>query len=238
MVGTPNQGNISQEDLKNLSPEEILELQRKNCIFCKIIKGEVNSRKIYEDDKVVAILDINPANPGHTLLLPKEHYMILPQIPEDVLKHLFIVAKALSQVLLKAVGATGTNIFVANGAAAGQRAPHFMIHVIPRIEGDGISVFNLPGNKVDERVLLELRTSLSKLLDQVLNPKKEKEEVVIERPKEVLKSSEGKAGSDEEKSKEGNEDKTREKIRKEAGEEVGKKKGSSLDDITKLLLGK
>lgn len=134
MEGQP----ISEEELKNMSPEQIAELQKQNCIFCKIIKGEIPSKKVYEDEHSVCILDINPASEGHVLVLPKEHYQIMPQMPENLIKHLFIVAKEISQAILKAFGAKGTNVFAANGPVAGQKAPHFMIHVFQRSESDGI----------------------------------------------------------------------------------------------------
>src|SRR3989344_253434 len=92
---------LTPEDLKNMTPEQIAELQKQNCIFCHITSGKVASKKVYEDDKCLGILDINPANPGHVLLMPKEHYAIMPLIPEDELKHLSMVAKAISNILLK-----------------------------------------------------------------------------------------------------------------------------------------
>jgi len=146
-------------NLDNLSPEEILELQRKNCIFCKIIKKEIPSNLIYEDDKVSVILDINPANEGHCLVLPKEHYQILPQIPDDLIGYLFNIAKKTSRSLLKTLGVEGTTIFVANGALAGQKAPHFMIHVIPRHKGD--LLFDIPRNRIEEDQLNNIKTKLS-----------------------------------------------------------------------------
>src|SRR3989338_1535482 len=111
-----------QEKLKNMSPEELKEFHKKQCIFCQIISGKVQSRKVYDDDLVVAILDVNPANPGHTLIMPKEHYSIMPQMPDEEVSHIFIVAKALSNASLRALEAQGSNIIVANGVAAGQKA--------------------------------------------------------------------------------------------------------------------
>lgn len=146
-------------NLENLSPEEILELQRKNCIFCKIINNEIPSNEIYSDDKVKVILDINPASEGHCLVLPKKHYQILPQIPDDLIGYLFSSAKKTSRALLKALAVKGTTIFVANGAIAGQKAPHFMIHVIPRNRGD--LLFEIPKNKADESQLNEIKIKLS-----------------------------------------------------------------------------
>ncbi len=148
---------LTEEDLKNMSPEQIAELQKQNCIFCRIIEGKVASKKIFEDDRVIAILDINPANPGHTLIIPKVHYQIIPMMPDEELAHMMMVAKAMSHALIKALKVQGTHIFAANGAVAGQQAPHVMLHIIPRKEGDGLKLFDLPKNdfKPEEMVNLE-----------------------------------------------------------------------------------
>ncbi|NTV23782.1 MAG: HIT domain-containing protein [Nanoarchaeota archaeon] len=141
------------------STAEMIEAQKKNCIFCKIIAKEIPAMEIYSDSKVLVILDINPANEGHALILPKNHYQILPQIPEDLIGHLFKVAKKTSHVLIKGLGVKGTTIFVANGAIAGQKAPHFMIHVIPRKHGD--MLFKLAKNHVDDGKLKKMQEMLS-----------------------------------------------------------------------------
>ncbi|MBI2660465.1 HIT domain-containing protein [Candidatus Woesearchaeota archaeon] len=146
---SPEQLKALQEKIKQMSPEELKEFQKKQCIFCQIVAGKIQSRKVYEDDKVVAILDINPANPGHVLLLTKEHYSIMPQLPDDEVAHIFMVAKSLSNSMLRGIEVQGTNIIVANGVAAGQRAQHFMVHVIPRKEKDGIE-FVLPQNPMQQ----------------------------------------------------------------------------------------
>ena len=148
-----------QEKLKNMSPEELREYQKKNCIFCQIVVGNVASKKIYEDNKVIAVLDINPANPGHLLVMPKEHYAIMPLMPEDLLGHLAMVTKALSHALLKALKAEGTTIFIANGMSAGQRAQHFMLHIIPREEGDNIGLM-IPQNNISENDLVTIQQRL------------------------------------------------------------------------------
>lgn len=154
-----------QEKIKNMSPEELKEFQKKQCIFCHIIAGKVQSKKVYEDDKTIGILDINPANPGHILLLPKEHYAVMPQLPESELKHIFIVAKKLSNAILKTLEVDGTNIIVANGVAAGQKAQHFMLHIIPRTQKDGLK-FELPQKKIDDAKLDEVAQRLSAKLGQ------------------------------------------------------------------------
>lgn len=153
---TPEQQAAMQEKLKNMSPEELKEFQKQQCIFCQMVAGKIQVKKIYEDDLCFAILDINPANPGHILLLPKEHYPIMPIIPENEIGHLFIVARELSHALLRALGVEGTNILVANGAAAGQRAQHFMLHIIPRMEGDNVNL-QLPRKEIDENEMQEIR---------------------------------------------------------------------------------
>jgi histidine triad (HIT) family protein len=158
-----------QEKLKNMSPEELKQFQVQNCIFCHIVKGRVASKKIYEDDKCLAILDINPANPGHILLMPKEHYSIMPLIPEDVIQHLFMISKQLSAALLRMLNKDsqktspediGTNIFVANGAAAGQKAQHFMVHIIPRMQKDGVNL-ELETKEINEKESESLRKILA-----------------------------------------------------------------------------
>ncbi len=144
---------MGQVDTSNMSPEEISKLQQENCIFCKIAKGEIPAKIMYKDDKCTAFLDINPATLGHILLVPNKHYPLFPQIPDKVRTHLMMIAKRLSQSCLKGLkdkDCGGTSIMVANGAIAGQRAPHALIHVIPRYPNDKLSNFQLPENKIDD----------------------------------------------------------------------------------------
>ena len=148
-----------QEKIKQMSPEELKEFQKKQCIFCQIVAGKVQARKIYEDEQVIAILDINPANPGHTLLITKEHYSIMPQIPDDEVAHVFMVAKSLSNSMLRGIDAQGTNVIVANGIAAGQRAQHFMVHIIPRKENDNVN-FVLPQKAMGQNEIEEAGNKL------------------------------------------------------------------------------
>jgi histidine triad (HIT) family protein len=168
---------LTEEDIKNMSPEQIAELQKQNCIFCHIASGKIPAKKVYEDDKCFAILDINPGSRGHMLLIPKEHYVVMPQAPEDVVKHLGRVSKLLSKAALRALGAEGTNIFVANGAIAGQRAPHLIVHIIPRKENDGINVFDLPEKSMPEDNLKKIQSVLAQRLGmRVSEPEIKKEE--------------------------------------------------------------
>ncbi len=127
---------------QTLSEQEIqkrIELMKQNCIFCKIIKKEISSHIIFEDDLCMAILDINPATKGHMLLFPKEHYMMFPMVPDEILSHISIISKHLCDLLMASFNPIDVTIFIANGKAAGQLTQHFMMHIIPRYENDGIN---------------------------------------------------------------------------------------------------
>ncbi len=113
-----------------------------DCVFCKIVKWETPSQRVYEDDAYIAFLDINPINFGHTLIIPREHYANVEETPDDVLADLIKLSKRIGPAIVKAVGADGYNIKINNGRAAGQEIDHVHIHVIPRLEGDG--VYHLP----------------------------------------------------------------------------------------------
>lgn len=153
--------------------EPNLEEIKKQCIFCHIVSGRVASKKVYDDQKISAVLDINPANPGHLLVLPKEHYSIMPQIPDDEIGNIGMNLKALSSTLLRALKCHGTTIFVANGVSAGQRAQHFIAHVIPRMENDALNI-ELPEKKIAADKIDELRNlllpSVKKLLGKCAEP--------------------------------------------------------------------
>ncbi len=108
-----------------------------DCIFCKIIVGEIPSHKVYEDDQVLAFLDIKPLNPGHTLVVPKRHTeSILDCAEEDTLSVIRVIKK-IAPAILRATGASACNVSNNNGAAAGQVVFHTHFHVIPRRDGDG-----------------------------------------------------------------------------------------------------
>lgn len=166
---------ITEEELSNMSPEQLSELQKQNCVFCHIISGKIPSKKVYEDEICTAIVDINPASRGHVLLIPKEHFVVLPQVPENTAKHLGKISKMISMAALRSLSAEGTNIFVANGAVAGQRAPHAMIHIIPRMEGDGITCFELPEREISESAVLAMQKLLGSKLGYKVEQQKKSE---------------------------------------------------------------
>jgi len=116
-----------------------------DCIFCKIIAGEIPSSKILEDDTKLAFMDINPLHPGHVLLIPRKHYERVTDLPGHELAELMRVMPDLARAVVKATGAQGFNIFQTNGACSGQVVPHVHFHVIPRRPGDGLGFRWNPG---------------------------------------------------------------------------------------------
>jgi histidine triad (HIT) family protein len=238
---TEEQRKELEEKLKKMSPEELMEFQKQQCIFCQLISGKIPSKKIFEDDTCIVILDINPATKGHLLLIPKEHYAIMPQIPEKEIKHLFTIAKKMSQLLLKALKVSGTSVFIANGLVAGQKAQHFMIHIIPRKDGDGI--FNIEERLIDNEMIEKVASLVEVKFNELMGIKKEVLEVKTEEKepetKEVKsepeKADEEKESEDEtEDTDEGKESEGDEK-ESEVKAEPESKGDASLDDIANLF---
>ncbi|PIR13634.1 HIT family protein [Candidatus Falkowbacteria bacterium CG11_big_fil_rev_8_21_14_0_20_39_10] len=111
------------------------------CIFCKIVAGEIPSHKIYEDENVLAFLDIAPVNPGHILVITKNHYTNFEDTPEEELANLIKAIKKVGRAIKKGLGASGYNVTENNDPAAGQIIPHIHFHVIPRNKGDGLKLW-------------------------------------------------------------------------------------------------
>jgi histidine triad (HIT) family protein len=112
----------------------------KDCIFCKIVKGEIPSDKIFENDKVFSFLDISPISKGHTLVIPKKHYENVFDISEAELKEIILIVKKLSDKIRKDFKAQGINLFNASGRVAEQSVFHFHFHIIPRYENDDLEI--------------------------------------------------------------------------------------------------
>ena len=162
---------------------------RAACIICQIISENVPSKKIYEDELVIAVLDVNGANPGHCFVMPKNHYPIIEQVPDIEIGRLFQVSNKISSAIFESLGAQGTNIFVANGIPAGQTVAHFTINVIPRKDNDGINLQWQPRQLSEE----EMSTVELKLKEQTKNIghfEKEEPKAKISSPKPVILSDE------------------------------------------------
>jgi len=108
-----------------------------DCIFCKIIRGEIPCAKLYEDAQVLCFLDINPINPGHALVITKKHYPTLFEVPTEELKACVATAQKVAKAICKATGAPGLNLLQNNHRSAGQLIEHVHFHVIPRLPQDG-----------------------------------------------------------------------------------------------------
>lgn len=112
-----------------------------DCIFCKIIAGEIPSFKVYEDEFTLAFLDINPVNPGHTLVVPKKHAANIEEADEQMLCHIMKTVKKVGFSLKNNLGAPGYNVLENNDPASGQIVPHLHFHLVPRMADDGLKLW-------------------------------------------------------------------------------------------------
>ncbi len=133
----------------------------KDCIFCKIIKGEIPSYKIYEDKKTLAFLDVNPVSRGHALVIPKKHARNLFDIPKEDLIAISATIKKTAQILKDNLGADGINVLQANEEVAGQSVFHIHFHIIPRYKNDKIHLF--PQKRY-------LKNDFEKILNEIMGP--------------------------------------------------------------------
>lgn len=123
------------------------------CIFCKIVRGEIPCAKVYESENVLAFLDIAPVQPGHSLVIPKEHHPTLFDIPPALAEELLQALQKVGQAVMHATKAQGLNLGMNNHKAAGQLVPHAHYHLIPRFEGDGLRLW--PQKSYDDTELMQ-----------------------------------------------------------------------------------
>ena len=133
---------------------------RDDCIFCKLAGVMIPTNSIYEDDKFKVILDMSPATRGHALILPKEHYANIYEMPTELVSEAFALAAKLAKSMTDKLGADGFNIVQNNNEVAGQTVFHFHIHLIPRYEGDGQKIGCNPTSPTSDE-LDEIRCLLS-----------------------------------------------------------------------------
>ncbi|MDP2846866.1 MAG: HIT family protein [Humidesulfovibrio sp.] len=112
-----------------------------DCIFCKIIGGQIPAAKIYDRGGVYAFLDIAPVNKGHALVVPKSHHETLFDLPEDLGREVLVALKVVGQAVMTATGASGLNVGMNNFESAGQLVHHAHFHLIPRHAGDGLTLW-------------------------------------------------------------------------------------------------
>jgi histidine triad (HIT) family protein len=127
-----------------------------HCTFCNLIRGSAEVSMCYEDADAIAFMDIQPVNNGHVLVVPRQHYESLLDVPEEIGMHLFHVTMRLASAIRRVTGCEDLNIVVNSGAAAGQDEPHYHVHIIPRRVGDGFDIplpFN--GSEMPDRTVLD-----------------------------------------------------------------------------------
>ena len=109
-----------------------------DCVFCKMVAGQIPVTKIYEDDAVLSFLDIGPISDGHTLVIPKQHFEKLHECPAEILGQLASRLGKIAKAVVAAMGSEGYNVLCNNGRAAGQLVEHLHFHIIPRDADDGV----------------------------------------------------------------------------------------------------
>ena len=127
-------------------------MRKDDCIFCRIAAGEIPSATVYEDEGFRAILDLGPAAKGHMLILPKDHYQDLYELPDDTAAGAMKLAKKVAARMKEVLHCDGLNLVQNNGAAAGQTVLHFHLHVIPRYENDGQRILWNPTEPSNEEL--------------------------------------------------------------------------------------
>lgn len=130
-----------------------------NCIFCKIANGEIPSKTLFEDDEFRVILDLGPAAKGHALILPKDHYANLYELPEETASKVMLLAKKMAVQMTDKLKCDGFNLVQNNGEVAGQTVFHFHMHLIPRYKNDNQTIGWKPGEPSQEE-LEEIRAQI------------------------------------------------------------------------------
>jgi histidine triad (HIT) family protein len=158
-------------------------MNENSCIFCKIVKKEIPAKIVYEDEKCLAFLDINPLALGHTLVVPKKHAKSIFDLDEEDAKHIFSIAKKICLKMKEKLGAEGVNLVQSSEEVAGQSIPHFHLHVIPRKSNDDLSDlvqwWRSKVKKVDEKQLEEIAKTIKLEEEQKEEEKEERSEEEI-----------------------------------------------------------
>jgi histidine triad (HIT) family protein len=130
--------------------------ERTDCAFCDLIRGAAEVSVCFEDSRALAFMDIQPVNAGHVLIVPRQHFETLEDVPHDLAMHLFGVAMRLTPIIRRIAGAADMNIVVNSGAAAGQNVFHYHVHLIPRTPNDGFDIpLPFPGSQMPDRTILD-----------------------------------------------------------------------------------
>lgn len=128
-------------------------MKQDNCIFCKIAAGEIPSHTLYEDEQFKVILDVSPATKGHALIIPKQHYADMYELPEDTAAEVIKLARKMMKTMTDKLKCDGFNIIQNNGKVAGQTVFHFHMHLIPRYKDDGEILKYIAGEPSQEELI-------------------------------------------------------------------------------------
>ncbi len=198
---------VSQQ-IESATPEQIealVESKQGECLFCGLAKGTIETIKVYEDSFIIAFLDINPSFPGQTIVIPKEHYQFIFQMPDQVLWEMIRVSKMLMPIIVNVTKAKGISVFMAQGAAAGQRISHVSLNLIPRFDDDK-AVFAWDRKEIEKKelesvgkeisagvtkILQEERINIEKKLKEEPPTKEDSKPSKIEEPEEKLEKAYG-----------------------------------------------
>jgi len=197
-------GNLP-EQIKKASPEEleafVNQMQARQsgaaagkggeCIFCKIIKGEIDTVKIYEDQDILAVLDIMPASKGHIIVMPKKHIQFIQELSESLLNKIMHFVKLISPAIIQLLKAQSLSIYIPQGQLAGQAMPHFIVNIIPRYEKDNVSI-GWNREKADLKELEKVAVKIRKVAStHVINHiAEEKKKVEVKRKKKETSEAE------------------------------------------------
>ncbi len=127
-------------------------MRKDDCIFCKIANGDIPSKTLYEDDEFRVILDLGPATKGHALILPKDHFANLYELPDETAAKVMQLAKKMAAQMTEKLGCDGFNLVQNNGETAGQTVFHFHLHLIPRYVNDGQKIGWVPGSPTQDEL--------------------------------------------------------------------------------------
>jgi len=154
------------------------------CPMCEFIKSG-NAKKIYEDEMVIAFLNPNPAVIGHSLVIPKQHFVIIEQTPDSLVGRLFEVANLVSSALFRALNLQGTNIILNNGVSANQKIAHLAINVIPRTENDNLN-FSWSPKQLNEEQMSTIELKIKEHTKNLGILEKEEKKIFIDSSKEKI----------------------------------------------------
>lgn len=143
-------------------------MNKQDCIFCKIVKGEIPCAKIYENKNLLVFMDIQPINKGHLLIIPKEHNELITNLKDNILEEMIKIARKLDISLRNIkIKCEGVNLFLADGESAGQEVFHVHLHVIPRFKDDGFG-FRFPKNYKNKPTQEELNKIAEEIKKEIL----------------------------------------------------------------------